>query len=380
MRPKAGPRVSAWWAAGLGVALGAAAAGGWFALRAPPLATGGGPPGLAPVAFAPPSVPAAPEPVPAPSSPAPTIPAAQAMAPPRPPLPPLATEAEILSRAPAVTEVYRFAPQSQIVVLQFATLAEQAATLNRVAAMLERAGFPRDKVLDGAELDRRIRASGSKPETLYFGHDYRAADLVRFFMDAERDGVALTDQERWLQGAMRDWGWRPGVNGALISLVREDIAAGVDAASRATILRHELSHGQYFTNVEYAAYARRFWDGTLTDPERRRFRAFLGSEGYDTAQDDLMVNETQAYLMHTLDNRFFNATAVGMTTTRLDGLRVLFLSGMPPSWLRDCTVLPGRAPRRRRQRRGAVRMGRMKADTRAPPRTAWSRLARNSLT
>ncbi len=390
VRPRTKPRVSPWLIVAAVLGLGAAGGGGWFALRSPPTAIGpqaaAGPapvsaapgpqaahgPQAAPtqVAFAPPAALAPPQPALAPP----------AIAPARPRL---ATEAEILDRAPTGTETYRFTPQPQIVVLQFASLADQAATLNRVAAMLERAGFPRDRVLDSAELDRRIRASGAKPETLYFGHDYRAADLIRFFQDAERAATELTPQERWLRQEMQGWGWQPGTAGALISLVGEDLAAGIDRSSRATILRHELSHGQYFTNADYAAYARRFWDVTLTEAERRRFRAFLGSEGYDTAQDDLMINETQAYLMHTQDGRYFNASAVGMTPARLDGLRALFLTGMPPSWLRDCTVLPARAPRRRRpgrQRRGEVWIGRMKADTRPPPRTAWSSAARSSLT
>ena len=274
------------------------------------------------------------------------------------PLPPLASESDILDRAPATTEAYRFAQQPEVTVVQFATLADQASALNRAAALIEKAGFPRDRVVPDAELDRAIRTAGATPETFYYGHDYRAADLLRFFAEADRAGTALTPGETWLRQALAEWGWRPGINAALISLVRDDPAAGLDRVSRATILRHELSHGLYFVDAEYARYSLRFWTETLTAAERDRFRAFLAAEGYDTSIEDLVVNETQAYLMHTPSVRFFSARAVGLTTARLDILRGLFLTGMPPGWLRDCTVLPpimpasapARSPRRRRRR------------------------------
>ena len=76
----------------------------------------------------------------------------------------------------------------------------------------------------------------------------------------------------------------------------------------------------------------------LTAAERAGFRNFLAREGYDTGIGDLVINETQAYLMHTTDKHFFSAQAVGITEERLGMLRGLFLTGMPPGWLRDCTA------------------------------------------
>ena len=308
--------------------------------------------------------------------------------------PPLATEAEILADAPNEMKIYRFAPQPAIVVLQFPTLAAQARMLNRAAALLEKNGFPRDRLLDDAELDRRIRDSGSSPETFYYGHDYRAADLVRFFAMADQAGTALTPEERRLHGLIGEWGWRDGpVVGALISLARFDPEAGLDSQARATILRHELSHGAYFTTPAYAAYALRFWEESLSARDRALFTAFLARDGYDPGLSDLMVNEAQAYLMHTVDRRFFSAGALGMPEARLDVLRGAFLTGMPPGWLRDCTTLPGaalaipvRAPRQRPggpaqrqvQRRGLVRTRSTDAETRRLCRAAASRAGRRS--
>ena len=117
---------------------------------------------------------------------------------------------------------------------------------------------------------------------------------------------------------MQKLGWHEqGRGGALISLVRQSSAPDLDATARATILRHELSHGVYFTDPAYAAYCQRFWSDVLTGEEPAKFTAFLGREGYDTALSDLIINETQAYLVHTLDKRFFNASEVGVPEARV---------------------------------------------------------------
>ena len=129
--------------------------------------------------------------------------------------------------------------------------------------------------------------------------------------------------------------------------MQEDAAKGLSASARATILRHELSHGEYFTVPAYAAYSQKFWNNSLTEDDRGHFRTFLAAEGYDLALSDLIINETQAYLMHTANKQFFNAQAVGIADPRLNLLRGLFLTGMPPGWLRDCTAPPSQSPRRR---------------------------------
>jgi hypothetical protein len=161
----------------------------------------------------------------------------------------------------------------------------------------------------------------------------------------------LTAGEAQLRQRIAAWGWRPDSTGALISLVQANQAAGVDDMMRATILRHELSHGLYFTSPDYARYTRQFWDGTLTAAERSNIRRFLDRDGYDVSIDDLVVNESQAYLVHTTNPQFFTAQSVGMTEQRLALLRGLFVTGMPPGWLRDCTLVP-----RRRRRQTKIRV------------------------
>ena len=249
--------------------------------------------------------------------------------------PPLASETEILADDSDHLAIYRFAPQPAVVVVQFPTLHAQALMLNRVAAFIEKAGFSHTHVPPQAELDAMIVASGGTPDTFYYGHDYRSTDLVRFLHVA----TDLSSSEQDVRDLVQKLGWeREGALGALISLVRRTSAPDFDEAARATILRHELSHGIYFTEPAYAAYCQRFWSDVLTGEERSRFSAFLDREGYDTALSDLLVNETQAYLMHTPDRRFFSAAAVRIAPARIAELRQIFLVGMPAGWLRDNTA------------------------------------------
>jgi hypothetical protein len=101
---------------------------------------------------------------------------------------------------------------------------------------------------------------------------------------------------------------------------------------RAVILHHELSHGAFYTTPAYEAYAVSFWN-SLTDADRAAFTGFLGRQGYDTANTNLMLNETQAYLIFTRDPRFFNGSVVGMSDEQIHTLRAGFIAGMPNFWL-----------------------------------------------
>ena len=289
-----------------------------------------------------------------------------------------ADEASILADDPQTLSIFRFAPNPAIFVLDFPTLAQQGRMLNRIAVFVEKAGVSHEHVLDDAALDTAIRGGGDVPDTFYYGHDYRAADLLRFFAAADRDHVSLDPDEKWLRAFVQQLGWvGPGANGALISIPKLGADDTVDLGSRRAILHHELSHGEYFSNPAYADFTRRFWSEAMSANDRATFRAFLARDHYDARIEDLMMNETQAYMMHTRDTRFFSAELLGMPQDRLDLLRTSFLLNMPPGWLRDCTpgvdgVIPARAPRRRRTRRrrgqgfGCVSRRTAAAFTRAP--------------
>lgn len=282
-----------------------------------------------------------------------------------------ASEAEIRDHVAVTLTMFRFKPNPAIVVLDFPELDAQARMLNRVAAWVEKAGLPRDRLLSDAELDAATRKDGGTPDTFYFGHDYRATDLRGFFALADRDKVALQPDEERLRRLVQQAGADPAGFGALISLPRASAGNGLTDANRAAILRHELSHGEYFTNAAYARAVNQVWNTVLTEAERTQFRTFLGTEGYDTTLDDLMANEMQAYLMHTPVGPFFDERLLGIPPARLAAVRAAFMDAMPPSWLRDilaAPVLPVRSVSPRR-RRGQGRVSSTTASAaRVPPR------------
>ena len=300
----------------------------------------------------------------------------------------IADEAAILAHEALSLSVFRFAANPRVLVLDFPTLLEQGRMLNRAAALVEKIGLPRNRVLNDAELDTAIAAAGDTMETFYYGHDYATADLARFFILADRDGLRLRPEEERLRTLLAQEGLlAAGAVGALISLPRVGSSVEVDGPMRSTILRHELSHAEFFSNPAYAAYSRQFWLTVLDDAGRAAFRRYLTQQNYDPALEDLMVNEMQAYLMHTHDTRLFNAASLGVSRDRLAQWQAAFLLGMPNGWLRDHTVVPARpavvAPTtparsnrpRRSGQRAVVSISIARALTRTPRRFAASRAA-----
>ena len=253
---------------------------------------------------------------------------APAVVPPSRPTIALASEAQLAGLLPERPLLRRLAENPRVFVLAFPDLALQGAALNRAAALIEKAGLPRDRLLQPAELAAVIARSGDTPATWFLGHDYRGEDLARFFELAERDRVALGEAELWVRAqlalAMAEAG--PGPL-ALVSVAGP--GPQMDAAMRATVLRHEIGHGHYFTLPGFAARVQAVWQGGFTEAERGAFRAFLGREGYDTANDDLMANETLAYLLFTPDARFFAPAMVGMTEPAVERLRGLLRDSLP---------------------------------------------------
>lgn len=277
--------------------------------------------------------------VPAPSAP----PAGLATPPPAPQVAPApafaietANEDEILHDTPTELTVFRLASNPHILVLDFASLHEQGMMLNRVAALIEKEKLPRDRVMNDAELAGAIQASGDTIETYYYGHDYSADALARFFSLAEQDHIELNPEEQRLHALLKQVGWlNAGGSGGLISIPAVAADKKITLAARNAILRHELSHGEFFSDPEYAAYVHHFWLTALTEQERAGVRRFLGKEEYDTHEEELMYNEMQAYLMFTRDPLFFTPDMAGLTRARLTELQEKFLAGMPAGWLRD---------------------------------------------
>lgn len=257
-----------------------------------------------------------------------------------------ATEQQILGHVPADLTIFRFADEPRILVLEFASLREQGRMFNRLAAFVEKAGLPHNRLLSEREIDTAIRRRGVTVATFYYGHDYAADAVARFFEAADREHVALNQRERMLRALLRQQDWlAPGITASVISLP----AAGADitAAAHAAILRHELAHGAFFSDAAYAAYVRDFWQRVLTVDERSAFRRFLGRKDYDVGLEGLMYNEMQAYLMFTPDPAYFDPAIVGLSAPRAAALRAQFFAAMPGGWLRNIMAQEQSAAQRR---------------------------------
>eukprot|EP01037_Dinobryon_pediforme_P018108 gene18108-18348_t len=250
-----------------------------------------------------------------------------------------ADESTILVNHPADLDVFRFALNPQILVLDFASMKRQGAMMNRFAAMIEKKGLPRDRPLKDEELDRAIRSAGDVPETYYYGHDYSSEDLARVFAAADRLNIKLNADELWLRRLLEQEGsGTPGFIRAVISIPAEGAIPSVDRATRATILHHELSHGEFFTNPRYQAWSLEFWNNGLDADGRAAFTKMLSADNYDPALGELLANETQAYLCFTPEGQFFNPAELGVEPAALEALRVKFRAGMPRGWLKDVAM------------------------------------------
>lgn len=251
-----------------------------------------------------------------------------------------ATEVEIASHRTDRMVVFRLADNPRIIVLDYPDLAEQGRALNRLAAFVEKASAPRDRVLDDADLARQIAQAGETADTYYYGHDYRVPDILRFFALVDRDGIRLNPEEETLRALIPREGLDDPATPHAIITVSQAGGEVVDDFTRRIILRHELSHGEYFTNAAYAAYVWHAWTTLLTDEQRAAFQRFLGDQAYDIANIDLVANEMQAFLVFTPDDRYISDERLGFAPGTLRTLRDRFVAGMPDGWLKRLADMP----------------------------------------
>ncbi len=254
----------------------------------------------------------------------------------------IATFEGILNRASDELIATYYASNHNVLVLDFPSLWHQARALNRVAALIQKRGAPRDRILGEDELLGYAAARGTPYKTFYFGHNYTASEMARFHNLAKAQELGLNPSEERLRRLLLDSGFiqlQSGKYGsgvpkkALISIVQASTNEKqgpseneVDRALRETIFLHELSHSEFHTNAQYRNYCTRFWRERMSKGERAAFRKFLAANDYDVTDEKLMVDEMQAYLAHTFDPRVFNAAMVGLSEQALEDLRQRFWS------------------------------------------------------
>ncbi len=243
--------------------------------------------------------------------------------------------------------VWQYSDNPNIYVFDFPGLSYQGRSFNRITQFTEQQFTePYPRVLTDIELSRHVEAARRTQADFAFGHDVLVSELVQFFNYALRDRVELNPDELAVrdflieQGMMRLWrgfyqGLRPEVVILSVPQVqsRKNNEPMISDDARFAILLHEMAHGEYYSNSHYAKYCQRFWYETLGEEQREQFRRFLAGFNYAVQNEELVINEMQAYLMFTPDPKSFSARKLGVTEAELNSMRDAFRKGRPPTRL-----------------------------------------------
>ena len=240
--------------------------------------------------------------------------------------------------------VWQMAENPSIYIFDFPGLTYQGRSFNRITQFTEQQTTePYPKVLSNQELARYVEAARRTQADFAFGHDVLISELVQFFNFALRDKVELNPEEIVIreflmeQGLVRFWrgfyqAMKPGVVVLAIPQTQDRKATEpmVSPGARCAILLHELAHGEYYANPHYAKFCQRFWYETMTENQRELFKRFLANFNYAVNNEELLINEMQAYLMFTPDPKSFSARKLGVSDAELQSLRETFRRGSPP--------------------------------------------------
>ncbi len=196
-------------------------------------------------------------------------------------------------------------------VMSFRTAYIQGLTLNRIAAFAEKKGT-RGRILTDEQLRAYMRKTGSDTANFYAAHDYRGSQLARFFNLAKSGRVALNDQEYQLRtmlvrnGIILHARAKYKLGGKRVvrryksgGKVLISLPADFREGTRGLLLRHEARHALFFTEDRYRRICRNFWRRALSTPDRRFFRRVFAFMDYDPADEYLMINEFQSYVLQT---------------------------------------------------------------------------------
>ncbi|CAN5464737.1 hypothetical protein BH11PSE11_BH11PSE11_04030 [soil metagenome] len=230
------------------------------------------------------------------------------------------------------------------VVLDFPTALTQGRMFGRIIFFIERDGTPKTRVMSVAEVKTWLAKNNKTVESLTIGNNIRASEFARFFNTARFQGEPLTADEQdlysWLLQMQllreEDLGVSVVEPEAIIvsvpqiSAVPGCAACSVSMEHRRVTVEHEFAHARFATDVPYQNYVTWFWSQTMNATARNKFLQFLRKRGYDTSIGDLVLNEMQAFLMHTPNQAVFSAGDVSMSEAELGELRQAFQQGLTP--------------------------------------------------
>ena len=249
---------------------------------------------------------------------------------------------EIQASATDKFTAYILKGNERTVVLDFPTTLAQARMFGRVILFIERDGTSTTRVMTVAEVQKWLVKNTKTLDTLTMGNNIRASEFARFFNTARLQEEPFTTDERelydWLLQMQLLREEELGVSVVepetivvsvpQISTIQGCAPCSVSAEQRRVTVEHEFSHARFATDIPYQNYVGWFWSNVMSTVVRSKFTQFLRKRGYDTSIRELVINEMQAFLMHTPNPAAFNATDVGMTEAELTELRQRFQAGL----------------------------------------------------
>lgn len=242
--------------------------------------------------------------------------------------------------------IWKYSGNSNVYVFDFPELRRQGQAFNRAMQLTEQYNEAYKRVLGADEMSKYLNAIRRNQANFAFGHDFLVSELVLFFNLANRDKIVLLPEEVKVreflvaQGMMEEWrgfyrALMPDVVILSIPQVQErhDNEPRINELARRAIFTHEIAHAEFYTNPYYADYCRKFWTEKLSEAQRGVFQRFLSNYNYSINQQELLINEMQAYLMFTPDPNSISAARLGIEETEWEGMKTLFRQGRPPTKL-----------------------------------------------
>ena len=202
-------------------------------------------------------------------------------------------------------EVFRWDRFPSLLIFDTAGYAVQDRMLKRLAFFVEKAGF-RGRLAPDAEI---------APLHGWNAHDYRAADIARFFEAARETNFPLLGEEKELEQILFDTGiilktdgGITGGSGGIISISRES-----EDYLRGRFMAHEGFHGIFFIDEDFRNFSRRRWE--QFPPQAKRFiTSYFDFQHYDINDSYLVVNEFMAHILQqpvSLAGNYFGQTIAG---------------------------------------------------------------------
>lgn len=260
--------------------------------------------------------------------------------------------------------LWQFADNRDVYIVDVPGLTRLGRTFNRLTYFV---GYQLPKAEPAVpsipEFEAYLASLARSHASYAYGHDLVLQDVARFFSLAQQGGIALYPEESELLallqaqqlllpaekpgGALSFQPQRP--RAALLGIPQIQSAQGdepaVDAAIRNTVLLHELSHAEFITQPEYAAYVGKFWEKQLNTRQKQAFTGFLRHKNYATDNPYILYSEFQAYLMYTPHPGAFNAARLMFTEKELQALRTAFARQQPATTV---PTVPDKEGRKRR--------------------------------